>query len=73
MAGDSAWDDALLATPNLTGIEKFSGGVVTFRIVARVIPARRDDVARELRRRVKRGLDTARVRVVAQAALAPVT
>jgi small-conductance mechanosensitive channel len=72
MAGDSAWDDALLAKPNLTGIEKFNGGVVTYRIVARVIPGRRDDVARELRLRVKRALDAARVRVVAQPALAPV-
>jgi len=73
MAADSAWDDALLAKPNLTGIEKFNGGVVTYRIVARVIPGRRDDVARELRYRVKRALDIARVRVVAPPALAPVT
>lgn len=72
MAGDPAWQQALLATPNLTGIEKFSGGVVTYRIVARVVPARRDDVARELRLRVKRGLDASRVRVTAQPALAPV-
>jgi len=72
MAADSAWDDALLAKPNLTGIEKFNGGIVTYRIVARVIPGRRDDVARELRYRVKRALDIARVRVVAPPALAPV-
>jgi small conductance mechanosensitive channel len=72
MATDSAWDDALLAQPNLTGIEKFNGGIVTYRIVARVVPGRRDDVARELRLRVKRALDVARVRVASPPALAPV-
>jgi small conductance mechanosensitive channel len=72
MATDSAWDDALLAKPNLTGIEKFNGGIVTYRIVARVVPGRRDDVARELRVRVKRALDVARVRVASPPALAPV-
>jgi small-conductance mechanosensitive channel len=72
MATDSAWDDALLAKPNLTGIEKFNGGIVTYRIVARVVPGRRDDVARELRYRVKRALDVAGVRVASPPALAPV-
>jgi small-conductance mechanosensitive channel len=72
MATDSAWDDSLLAKPNLTGIEKFNGGIVTYRIVARVVPGRRDDVARELRYRVKRALDVARVRVASPPALAPV-
>ncbi len=71
MAKDSAWDDALLAQPNLTGIERFNGGIVTFRIVARVVPTRRDDVARELRYRVKRALDAARVRLASPPALAP--
>lgn len=72
LSTDSAWDDSLLAKPNLTGIEKFNGGVVTYRIVARVVPGRRDDVARELRYRVKRALDVAKVRVASPPALAPV-
>ena len=71
MATDSAWDDALLAKPNLTGIEKINGGLVTYRIVARVVPGRRDDVARELRYRVKRALDAAKVRVSSPPAVAP--
>jgi small-conductance mechanosensitive channel len=71
MATDSAWDDALLAKPSLTGIEKFNGGVVTYRIIARVVPGRRDDVARELRVRLKRALDAARVRIAAPPALVP--
>jgi small-conductance mechanosensitive channel len=72
LASDSAWDDALLEKPRLTGIEKFNGGIVTYRIVARVVPSRRDEVARELRYRVKRALDVARVRTASPPALAPV-
>ena len=72
IAGDPAWDDALLAQPNLTGIEKFNGGIVTYRIVARVVPGHRDDVARELRARVKRSLDGANIRVASPPVLVPV-
>lgn len=72
MAKDSAWDDALLAAPTLTGIEKFNGAIITYRIVARVVPSHRDDVARELRYRVKRALDAAKVRTASPPALAPV-
>jgi small conductance mechanosensitive channel len=71
LAKDPAWDDALLEKPTLTGIEKFVGGAVTYRIIARVVPSRRDEVARELRYRVKRALDAARVRVASPPALAP--
>ena len=71
LAADAAWDDALLEKPRLTGIEKFAGGIVTYRIVARVVPGRRDDVARELRYRVKRALDVAGVRVASPPMLAP--
>jgi small conductance mechanosensitive channel len=72
LAADSTWDDALLEKPRLTGIEKFNGGIVTYRIVARVVPSRRDEVARELRFRVKRALDVAKVRTASPPALAPV-
>ncbi|MEO8564088.1 MAG: mechanosensitive ion channel family protein [bacterium] len=58
---DAAWADALLDPPRVTGIEKLSGGAVTLRTVARVDPYRRDDVARELRRRIKVALDEAGV------------
>jgi small conductance mechanosensitive channel len=49
----------LLDPPRVTGIEKFGGGAVTLRTVARVDPYRRDDVARDLRLRIKRALDEA--------------
>lgn len=54
---DAAWADALLDPPRVTGIEKLAAGVVTLRTVVRVDPYRRDDVARDLRARIKRALD----------------
>jgi moderate conductance mechanosensitive channel len=54
---DPAWADSLLDPPRVTGIEKIAGGSVTLRTVARVDPYRRDDVARDLRGRIKAALD----------------
>ena len=56
---DPAWSDALLDPPRVMGIEKIAGGAVTLRTIARVDPYRRDDVARDLRLRIKRALDEA--------------
>lgn len=61
LADDKAWTDALLDPPRVTGIEKLAGASVTLRTVARVDPYRRDDVARDLRRRIKEELDRAGV------------
>jgi moderate conductance mechanosensitive channel len=68
---DPAWADALLASPRLSGIESLGATTVTLRLVARVDPYRRDDVARELRRRVKAALDADKVARVAPPASAP--
>jgi small conductance mechanosensitive channel len=65
LAGDNAWSDALLDPPRVSGIEKLAGASVTLRTVARVDPYRRDDVARDLRRRIKEELDRAGVVTVA--------
>jgi len=65
LADDKAFADALLDPPRVTGIEKLSGASVTLRTVARVDPYRRDDVARDLRRRIKEELDHAGVITVA--------
>jgi len=54
---DPAWADALLDPPRVVGVEKIAGGAVTLRTVARVDPYRRDDVARDLRARIKLSLD----------------
>ena len=57
LGGDPAWADALLDPPRVMGIERFTAGAVTLRAVARVDPYRRDDVARDLRQRIKAALD----------------
>lgn len=59
LGNDPAWADALLDPPRVTGIEKIGGGAITLRTIARVDPYRRDDVARDLRLRIKRALDEA--------------
>lgn len=61
LGADPAWADALLDPPRVTGMEKLGPGTVTLRTVARVDPYRRDDVARDLRRRIKEALDAAGV------------
>lgn len=66
---DPAWADALLDPPRVMGIEKLTGGAVTLRTIARVDPYRRDDVARDLRRRIKSALDGVGVATIVPPAL----
>ena len=61
LGADPAWADALLDPPRVMGLEKLGTGTVTLRTVARVDPYRRDDVARDLRRRIKDALDASSV------------
>ena len=69
LANDAAWADSLLDPPHVTGIEKISGGAVTLRTVARVDPYRREDVARDLRFRIKQALDAEGIATFASPAL----
>ena len=71
LGNDAAWADSLLDPPYVTGIEKISGGAVTLRTVARVDPYRRDDVARDLRSRIKQSLDAEGIATFAPPALPP--
>ena len=59
LGADPAWADSLLDPPRVTGIEKIAGGAITLRMIARVDPYRRDDVARDMRARIKSALDAA--------------
>jgi small-conductance mechanosensitive channel len=59
LGDDPAWADSLLDPPRVTGIEKIAGGGVTLRMIARVDPYRRDDVARDMRARIKAAMDAA--------------
>jgi small conductance mechanosensitive channel len=61
LGADPAWADALLDPPQVMGLERLGQGTVTIRTVVRVDPYRRDDVARDLRRRIKDALDAAGV------------
>lgn len=65
LGDDASWADALLDPPRVIGIEKLGPGTVTLRTVARVDPYRRDDVARDLRLRIKESLDRAGIVPVA--------
>ena len=69
---DAAFADSLLDKPYVTGIEKIGSGAVTLRTVARVDPYRRDDVARALRFRIKKELDSAGIATFMPIAPAPV-
>ena len=68
---DPAWADALLDPPRVMGIERMTAGTVTLRAVVRVDPYRRDDVARDLRRRIKAALDGIGVETVAPPVVPP--
>jgi moderate conductance mechanosensitive channel len=69
LGADPAWADALLDPPSFTGIEKIAGGAVTLRTIVRVDPYRRDEVARDLRSRIKQSLDAAGVATMPPPAL----
>ena len=69
LGNDPAWADSLLEPPQVIGIERIAGGAVTLRTVARVDPYRRDDVARDLRSRIKVSLDQEGIATFAPPAL----
>jgi small-conductance mechanosensitive channel len=49
---DEAWAPVLLDPPSVMGIERFAVGFLQLRFVARTLPGRQWDVARELRGRI---------------------
>ena len=49
---DEAWSKLLLDPPSVMGIERFGVGFLKLRFVARTLPGRQWDVARELRGRI---------------------
>ncbi len=53
LRADMAWSAALVDGPRVLGVESLAAGGATLRVQARTAPNRRDDVARELRRRIK--------------------
>lgn len=53
LRADPAWSAALVEGPRVLGVEALSISGATLRVQVRTAPNRHDDVARELRRRIK--------------------
>jgi moderate conductance mechanosensitive channel len=58
---DADWSAALIDGPRVLGIEALSLDGTVIRLQARTILNRKDDVARELRRRIKMGFEQAKI------------
>jgi len=60
---DEEWKALLVEAPEVPGIEKFDSGSVTIRMTAKTLPLKQWDVARELRRRLKRRFEEEEIEV----------
>jgi small conductance mechanosensitive channel len=58
---DADWSAALIDGPRVLGVEALSMDGTVIRLQARTILNRKDDVARELRRRIKLGFEQAKI------------
>lgn len=54
---DPFFGELLLECPTVPGVEAFGDSAVTIRVMAKTLPLKQWDVARELRRRIKRRFD----------------
>ncbi|MCU1635548.1 MAG: rane protein [Cryobacterium sp.] len=57
LAGTSAWRSRILEKPEVWGLESVSNDALVIRVVMKTRSSTKDDVARELRLRLKQGLD----------------
>jgi len=60
---DPDWRPLLVEPAEVPGIEKFDTGSVTIRMTAKTLPLKQWDVARELRRRLKRRFEAENIEV----------
>ena len=63
MAANTKWKSRILEKPEIWGIESISGEAIVLRLVVKTASASKDDVARELRARIKRSLDESGVKL----------
>ena len=63
MVNDVDFGDSLIGSPEVWGLEVLSGEQVVLRLVQQVGPTAADVVARELRTRIKRELDDAKIKL----------
>lgn len=62
MRGDARWKRLMIEQPEVWGIESISSDAIVLRLVAKTRTGAKDEVARELRARVKRTLDELGIR-----------
>jgi small conductance mechanosensitive channel len=65
MASNTKWKSRILEKPEIWGIESISAEAIVVRLVVKTNSSAKDDVARELRSRLKRALDDMGVRLPA--------
>jgi small conductance mechanosensitive channel len=65
MANNTKWKSRILEKPEIWGIESISAEAIVVRIVVKTASSAKDDVARELRARLKRSLDEAGIHLPA--------
>ena len=61
LIAEPAFQNAVIGKPEVWGIEALSGEQVVLRIVQQVKPTKQDELARELRARIKKTLHTAKI------------
>jgi small-conductance mechanosensitive channel len=65
LAGEPKWKRLIMERPEVWGIESISAEAMVIRLVVKTRTSAKDEVARELRARLKRTLDTAGIRLPA--------
>jgi moderate conductance mechanosensitive channel len=60
---DEEWRPLLVEEPTVPGIESFGDSAVNIRIMAKTLPLKQWDVARELRRRLKNRFDAEKIEI----------
>jgi moderate conductance mechanosensitive channel len=63
LAADAKWRTRILEKPEIWGLESISAEAIVIRLVVKTRSGTKDDVARELRARLKRALDDMGVRL----------
>lgn len=71
LAKDAKWRTRILEQPEVWGLESISGDALVIRLVMKTRANAKDDVARELRMRVKKGLDEAGITLPALNTIMP--
>jgi small-conductance mechanosensitive channel len=61
--GDPEWGALLVEEPAVLGVENFADSAIVIRLAAKTLPQKQWDVARELRRRIKKRFDRENIEI----------